>query len=132
MWLGGLLVLVLIDQGTKQLVFSGRYRPSWVVLFENHQLAFSVHAPIAVVYAVYAVALAVAAITAGRNFLQANRFERLGWVLVLAGGVSNFAERVVRGSVRDFIPLADGVLNIADFYILTGAVLLLWVFRRRT
>jgi lipoprotein signal peptidase len=56
-----------------------------------------------------------------------------GWaLLVLAGGVSNFAERVVRGSVRDFIPLADGVLNIADFYILTGAVLLLWVFRRRT
>jgi len=48
-----------------------------------------------------------------------------GVCLVLAGGASNWIDRVVRGSVIDFMnvgvgPLRTGIFNVADVAILTG------------
>ena len=57
-----------------------------------------------------------------------------GWLLggvclVLAGGASNWVDRVVRGSVVDFMnvgigSLRTGVFNVADMAIMLGAALL--------
>jgi signal peptidase II len=57
-----------------------------------------------------------------------------GWLLagvcfVLAGGASNWIDRLVRGSVIDFMnvgigPLRTGVFNVADVAIMLGATLL--------
>ena len=49
----------------------------------------------------------------------------LGVCLVLAGGASNWIDRLVRGSVIDFMnvgvgPLRTGIFNVADVAILTG------------
>ncbi|MBI1851025.1 MAG: signal peptidase II [Planctomycetes bacterium] len=49
----------------------------------------------------------------------------LGLSLVIAGGLSNLADRVVRGSVVDFLnvgigPLRTGIFNVADMAILLG------------
>ena len=62
--------------------------------------------------------------------------SRLGTGLLLGGGLSNLYERVRRGRVLDYLrfPRAPGVLkkytyNLADLFILLGAVLLL--LRRR-
>lgn len=48
-----------------------------------------------------------------------------GACLVLAGGASNWIDRVVRGSVIDFMnvgigPLRTGVFNVADVAIMAG------------
>jgi signal peptidase II len=48
-----------------------------------------------------------------------------GVCLVLAGGASNWIDRVVRGSVIDFMnvgigPLRTGIFNVADVAILAG------------
>jgi signal peptidase II len=53
-----------------------------------------------------------------------------GVCLVLAGGASNWIDRVVRGSVVDFMnvgigPLRTGVFNVADMAIMLGAAVLL-------
>jgi signal peptidase II len=53
----------------------------------------------------------------------------LGLALLWAGGLSNLADRVARGSVVDFLslgigPVRTGVLNVADIAITVGA---LWV-----
>jgi signal peptidase II len=53
----------------------------------------------------------------------------LGLVLFVAGGSSNWVDRVVRGSVVDFLnvgigPVRTGVFNIADMAIMAGAALL--------
>ena len=60
----------------------------------------------------------------------------VGLVLFVAGGASNWIDRVLRGSVVDFLnvgvgPLRTGVFNIADVAIMVGAGLVaLGVFRR--
>jgi signal peptidase II len=63
------------------------------------------------------------------------RFRWHGWLLigtglVLAGGASNWVDRVVRGSVIDFInvgvgPLRTGIFNVADVAIMLGAAVLI-------
>jgi signal peptidase II len=52
----------------------------------------------------------------------------LGLVLFIAGGASNWIDRILRGSVVDFLnmgigPLRTGVFNMADVAIMLGAAL---------
>ena len=52
----------------------------------------------------------------------------VGACLFAAGGVSNLADRVARGSVIDFLnvgvgPLRTGIFNVADIAILAGALI---------
>jgi len=54
----------------------------------------------------------------------------LGAGLILAGGASNWADRVMRGSVVDFInvgvgSLRTGIFNVADVAIALGVVVLI-------
>ena len=55
--------------------------------------------------------------------------HKLAWALVLAGGASNIIERIIMGSVRDFIYIhwrnLTGIYNLADFYIIVGVLVLL-------
>ena len=65
--------------------------------------------------------------------------EAAAWALVVAGGVSNLADRALRqGRVVDFLnvglgPLRTGIFNMADLAITTGALaLLVLLLRART
>ena len=68
------------------------------------------------------------------------RFRWRGWLLIgtsliLAGGASNWLDRLVRGSVVDFLnvgvgPLRTGVFNVADMAIMLGVAVLLLGQRR--
>jgi signal peptidase II len=54
----------------------------------------------------------------------------VGVSLYAAGGVSNLADRVARGSVIDFLnvglgPLRTGIFNVADMAIMLGVGLLI-------
>jgi lipoprotein signal peptidase len=55
------------------------------------------------------------------------RLSRFAWALIVAGAVSNIGERLLLGSVRDYIRLSTGIFNLADGYILMGMFILLWV-----
>ena len=55
----------------------------------------------------------------------------VGLSLVFAGGISNFFDRVTRGSVVDFMnvgigPLRTGIFNVADMAVLVGIGILLF------
>jgi signal peptidase II len=59
------------------------------------------------------------------------RLALLGVSLFVAGGASNLLDRIVYGSVIDFIhvgvgPLRTGIFNVADMAILLGATVVLW------
>ena len=61
----------------------------------------------------------------------------IGLALFVAGGASNWIDRVVRGSVVDFLnvgigPLRTGVFNVADMAIMLGAVIVFVGFRHAT
>jgi signal peptidase II len=60
----------------------------------------------------------------------------VGLVLFLAGGASNWIDRVLSGSVVDFLnvcigPLRTGVFNVADVAIMVGAGLVAFGAGRR-
>jgi signal peptidase II len=65
-------------------------------------------------------------------------WSRIGVFLFLAGGLSNWIDRVARGSVVDFLnigvgPLRTGVFNVADVAIMIGAgMVLICELRRRS
>jgi signal peptidase II len=68
-----------------------------------------------------------------------SRVILVGLALFVAGGASNLADRVTRGSVIDFMsvgsgPLRTGIFNVADAAIMLGAGLVLgdYTGRRRT
>jgi signal peptidase II len=55
----------------------------------------------------------------------------LGLALFVAGGVSNWVDRVTQGTVVDFLnvgvgPVRTGVFNVADVAIMAGAVAFAW------
>ena len=62
---------------------------------------------------------------------------QIGVSLFVAGGVSNWLDRLLRGSVVDFMnvgigPLRTGIFNVADVAIVLGAAIVVFVELRRT
>lgn len=61
---------------------------------------------------------------------QWSRLAAAGLVLFVAGGLSNWIDRVAMGSVIDFLnvgigPVRTGIFNVADVAIMAGVALLL-------
>lgn len=59
---------------------------------------------------------------------------RVGLALYVAGGASNLVDRVMRGSVIDFLnvgvgPLRTGIFNVADVAILLGVAIFVFTHR---
>ncbi len=94
--------------------------------FINTAFAFSLPLPKIAIYAIYMVVLGLIGsyiLTKHKNFLGR---EKLAWVFILSGAVSNIAERVLLGYVRDWIYILNGVFNLADFFIIFGMLVLFY------
>jgi signal peptidase II len=62
---------------------------------------------------------------------HASGWQALGIALFVAGGASNWIDRILRGSVVDFLnvgigPVRTGIFNVADVAILLGAIAFLF------
>lgn len=80
------------------------------------------------------IALFAVAVLAVRR--RSNALARLGLTLFLAGGASNWIDRIVRGSVVDFLnvgigPVRTGIFNVADVAIILGACIFVFAEYRR-
>jgi signal peptidase II len=87
-----------------------------------------------VVFTVLTGALLVTAAYVGCR--RTDAMTRLGLTLFVAGGASNWLDRVANGRVVDFLnvgigALRTGVFNVADVAIMLGAGLLLFAELRR-
>ena len=78
-------------------------------------------------------AAAVAVLSWGLFRFTATNVAKLALLLVTAGAIGNYADRVLRGSVVDFIHLTHWpVFNVADIYVsLGGLALVLLSLRAR-
>lgn len=134
-WFLLFFALIALDQWVKHLAFVSGFarqlnllRPvAGKELFKNFNFAFSLPVPAWLMYLVYFIILTAIARHIKNNFYKMRRTEMLGWVLIAAGACSNIFERIVLGYVKDFIFLSDGIFNPADFYILFGIALLLFI-----
>lgn len=116
--------LTILFIGTDQFIKWVASHLSWSIFF-NDQFAFSLPVPIALMYVIYIVVLVGMTVYVYKTWQRFENIQKLAWAFVYAGGVSNIVERIVLGYVRDFIPVSSGVLNVADFFILIGLILLL-------
>ncbi len=117
-WFLSALGLIIIDQFSKWLAS----HLGWSIFF-NDNFAFSLPVPIVLMYIIYFFILAGISIYIFRTSSRFSRLQKIAWTLVYAGGLSNIGERIILGSVRDFIPIANGMLNVADLFILAGLMM---------
>jgi signal peptidase II len=80
--------------------------------------------------------LCLAAIAIGALMRRWNAVAALGLALFLAGGASNWYDRVARGRVVDFLnvglgPVRTGIFNAADVAIMLGGMLFVFGEMRR-
>ncbi|MCP3994640.1 MAG: signal peptidase II [bacterium] len=62
---------------------------------------------------------------------QMTRPQIVGMALIVSGGFGNLVDRVLYGTVRDFVSVGlgsvrTGIFNVADLTITIGAIVLLW------
>ena len=93
-------------------------------IFKNHNFAFSLNFPTPVMIGLYLVAVFFIVHHLYYNWYRLYTVSRFGFALIIAGGLSNFLERFIFGHVTDYFYIATGVLNVADFYILLGIIMI--------
>ncbi len=114
-----LFLFVVVDQASKHF-FSGGLNE-----FRNYVFAFSLPLPLVLIYIIYIFLLALLVAWFYRK--QNKTWQtKLGFILILAGAISNIGERIYFGYVRDFIHLFNGVFNLADFIIIAGILFLIF------
>lgn len=131
------LALILADQLTKALAeafhvfqsdyFLGLIRLNYV---ENTGLPWGWlgdNPEIMKVITAFTVVMMVGIVVLFFTVFKKNSPARVALVFIEAGGIGNLIDRVVFGSVRDFVdvsPTGFGICNLADFFITFGAVAL--------
>ncbi len=126
-WLAAVWSLIVVEQLSK-VVVTQLHR----TIFLNNNFAFSIPVPSAVMYLIYAVVFAVMIRMLFAYWTKLSLLARFGWALVIAGGLSNVIERVVLGYVRDFIYIAHGIFNFADFFIVIGLLIIVFTYPKNT
>ncbi len=123
-WLGASAVATIaIDQVSKFAI--GAFKPEWIQ--RNAGIAFSVKAPAWVVVIGLLLLLGIGV----ERWISWTAHERQGhaWILglLIGGGIGNIIDRLLFGSVRDFIDVRVWpVFNLADTALTIGVIGLLW------
>lgn len=129
------ICLIALDQVTKWIVFNKhlyfRFGVVGIEEFKNYFFAFSLPVPVVAMYSVYLVAIGAITVYIFRTWKEIKTLELFAWYCILAGAISNIAERVYFGFVKDFIKVHTGYINLADVYILFGVLCILLMSSRR-
>lgn len=113
-YLGLIVVLVISNQFLSWIL-----RTSDRVYVVPNTFVFGLQANMVVITAI------ILFMTYGLVALKCVQQYPLSSLLILAGGWSNYLERLFNGQVTDYIPFMDGYINIADIVIWIGLV---WLF----
>ena len=62
---------------------------------------------------------------------SSNKFEKIGYVLIISGALSNFLDRVFLGYVVDYIDLKIFICNFADILIFLGMIIISFIIIKK-
>ncbi len=147
-WLLALIagIVIALDQMTKHLIrINFGYGDSWVpfeslpffriVHWSNTGAAFGMFQGGGLLFGVLAVIVSAIIIIYFPKLPESNIFLRIALAMQLGGALGNLVDRVLFGTVTDFIAVGKfPVFNIADASITIGVGLLLlnlWILERR-
>lgn len=130
-----------VDRVTKALVQANipvgtrRLLPGGIVYLDHAQntgAAFSVAPSMGNLFLLFALVATVVIVYYHRRVPRAEVWTRVALGMVLGGALGNALDRVLTGSVTDFIDLQFWpVFNLADSAIVVGAAILVWRFATR-
>jgi signal peptidase II len=122
--LSKLAVQSLIPLGDSRRVAGGLV---YIDHTQNTGAAFSVAPSLGNMFLLFAVVAAVVIVYYYRQVPRAEVWTRLALGMILGGAIGNAVDRVVAGSVTDFIDVRFWpVFNLADSAIVVGVVVLVW------
>lgn len=112
--------LILFDQIVKYFAHN---------IFRNFAFAFSLPLPTWFMYSIYAVVILSMTYYIVKSYQNFSVLNKVAWILIFAGAISNIVERIFFGFVRDFIYITffkwTGVYNMADGFIILGIIILI-------
>ncbi len=123
------MVLILIDQVTKIMVQMMYQNPLQkgilgITLIQNTGMAFGLNSGNTknIVLTILVLLIVINFIRRQKDKLDTKTAVSIS--LILAGGISNLIDRIMRGGIIDFIKIENfAIFNIADCYIVMGWVL---------
>lgn len=140
-------VIVVLDQWTKHLVrtlipFGGSWSPwSWlapyarIVHWQNTGAAFGMFQQLGLVFTILAFFVAIAILYYFPRVPRNEWAMRLAMVMQMGGAVGNLIDRLMQGTVTDFISVGTfAVFNVADASISVGTAILIlavWISERK-
>lgn len=130
------VVLVLVDQLVKLAVMMNIKNDSITIIkgilkftyCENKGVAFSLgngHVPVFIIVNLLMICGLVFYYEKNKNEFK-GLLNKIFFIMVIAGGVSNLLDRIFRGFVVDFIDTSDlfnfAIFNVADIFIVFGII----------
>lgn len=121
----GSLFLFILDRLFKYLAVQ---EVSWLVLFWNDRIAFSLPLVWSYVLSAGVVIILLLILRTGIRAFFSQHYIRSGWWLMLfLGALSNLYDRLVYSAVIDYFQLWTGFFNIADIMIGLGILYLVFI-----
>lgn len=134
MWIIGIIILVLMDQGTKILVENTMVIGEQITLIPgvfniryiiNDGAAFGMLSGGRIFFIVIGIAMVVFMVFLLLNDRKQGR-NILPEILIIGGGIGNLIDRIFLSGVRDFLDVPFfAVMNLADWFVSAGIILLL-------
>lgn len=127
------ILLIIIEQITKIIIINNvKNNPITIIkgilkftYCENKGVAFSLgdgHVPVFIVLNIFMICLLI--FVYEKNNKIFNRLDKIFFTMVIAGGISNLIDRMIRGFVVDFIDVNElfqfAIFNVADIFIVLG------------
>lgn len=122
-------LLIFLDQITKAIFASRDFFLGFIhfKLVKNFGLPFGINFTPAISLILVLLIFLFLLLFWFKNQNNLSRSQQLALSLVLSGAVSNIADRIVFGFVRDFLDVNLGfVFNLADVFVVLGVIIMLF------
>lgn len=128
-----IVLLILLDQFTKYIAYT--QKPDFDIIGDflrmqyigNTGTIFGLFENANFFFMVLAMILCVVIVIYLRKSVSPQSGKAKALWLILAGGIGNLIDRMVRGFVVDFISLKwVGIFNLADTYVVIGVILVIF------
>lgn len=122
----GLVLVIAIDQITKQWISNDPINSIFISWHENYGISFGIAAPnhLVLLAIILFIGLLLFLFFFQKNY---SSIYYLGLIMSIAGGCSNLIDRINFGFVRDFITISIlPIFNLADVCIVLGVALIIW------